>query len=984
MARFGSIGTQYFDNSGDPLISGKIAFKESGTDTDKNTYADVNLTIANANPVILTAAGRQPNIYFDGNAKAILYSSADVQIEVRDPIPGNDRAGDAFADWNALVVYDEADIVKASDNLYYTSIASGNVGNNPTSTSGKWEEVRFIGVWDAAQTYSIGNIIVASDTNLYISLVNSNVNQNPTSTSGKWQLLSINIAALATNITFAKANPSILGADPDGITTLSSNTAVLGSLIKLYGNTHASQAGDLEVLDDETVVVRFDASASQLDLSAGDAYAISGTTVLNATTLGSGVLASSLTSLGTIASLDAGAIEFNTLSGTGAVTITDVLDEDNMASDSATKLSTQQSIKAYVDSSVGAADSWAESLAVAVTSGANSPSVASGQALLTNTISETTAASGVTIDSVLLKDNTVLAGTLLLGAGSVTDSSGAITFGNENLTTTGIVTAAGTSVFTNLDISGDVDVDGTTNLDVVDIDGAVNIATTALVTGVLTTTATQVATGGITSGSDIISDTDSTDSLGSTGVRWLKGWFDTLTAGTLTIGSGSIDDTSGSLALGSTNLTGVGTIGSGVITSTGDVIAGSDLISGDTIAWTGDTNTYFDHPSADTIRVITGGAVSATFNSSQGTVVAGILSTTSAGTSNFRAGVNAGNSIQSGGNYNVAVGDEAGTAITTGDNNVMIGYSAGLLVNTATDCTIVGSLAGDAATTASGITLVGNKAGGGLTTGGDNTAIGKQALKVATEGSGNTAVGKDALEATTTASDNTAVGKFALTLNTEGERNTAIGVNSGKAVTTGVNNSFVGSEVGYNLTTGDANIYIGYNNTASAVGVDNEILIATNGNGGGTNTIKFQTTGGSATLGLDGSDTSWAAASDSRLKKDVADSTVGLDFIKDLRPVTFKWNSKNAIADSLPQYDADSSDPIFGEGKSHHGFIAQEVKAVIDSHSDVLDGNNIWHTDPDGTQQLAQGNLVPMLVKAIQEQNTLIEALTARVITLEG
>ena len=34
--------------------------------------------------------------------------------------------------------------------------------------------------------------------------------------------------------------------------------------------------------------------------------------------------------------------------------------------------------------------------------------------------------------------------------------------------------------------------------------------------------------------------------------------------------------------------------------------------------------------------------------------------TASAGTSNFRAGVNAGNSITSGGNYNVVVGDEAG------------------------------------------------------------------------------------------------------------------------------------------------------------------------------------------------------------------------------------------------------------------------------------------------------------------------------------
>jgi hypothetical protein len=52
------------------------------------------------------------------------------------------------------------------------------------------------------------------------------------------------------------------------------------------------------------------------------------------------------------------------------------------------------------------------------------------------------------------------------------------------------------------------------------------------------------------------------------------------------------------------------------------------------------------------------------------------LITASAGTSNLRLGVNAGNSITSGGNYNVVVGDEAGTAITTGDQNVAIGFEA--------------------------------------------------------------------------------------------------------------------------------------------------------------------------------------------------------------------------------------------------------------------------------------------------------------------
>jgi len=50
-----------------------------------------------------------------------------------------------------------------------------------------------------------------------------------------------------------------------------------------------------------------------------------------------------------------GTVEFDGLSGTGAVTVTDILDEDNMASDSATALATQQSIKAYVDANAGGA-----------------------------------------------------------------------------------------------------------------------------------------------------------------------------------------------------------------------------------------------------------------------------------------------------------------------------------------------------------------------------------------------------------------------------------------------------------------------------------------------------------------------------------------------------------------------------------------------------------------------------------------------------
>jgi len=42
-----------------------------------------------------------------------------------------------------------------------------------------------------------------------------------------------------------------------------------------------------------------------------------------------------------------GTVEFDGLSGTGSVTVTDILDEDDMSSNSATALATQQSIKAY-------------------------------------------------------------------------------------------------------------------------------------------------------------------------------------------------------------------------------------------------------------------------------------------------------------------------------------------------------------------------------------------------------------------------------------------------------------------------------------------------------------------------------------------------------------------------------------------------------------------------------------------------------------
>ena len=77
---------------------------------------------------------------------------------------------------------------------------------------------------------------------------------------------------------------------------------------------------------------------------------VNGTTNLDVVDIDGAVdMASTLTVAGTT---DVGTLEFDSLSGTGSVAVTDILDEDNMSSNSATKLATQQSIKAYVDTQV--------------------------------------------------------------------------------------------------------------------------------------------------------------------------------------------------------------------------------------------------------------------------------------------------------------------------------------------------------------------------------------------------------------------------------------------------------------------------------------------------------------------------------------------------------------------------------------------------------------------------------------------------------
>jgi hypothetical protein len=217
MARFGEINAQYFDDAGAPLGSGKLYFYESGTTTPKNTYADINLTIPNTNPVILTAAGRQPNIFFNGNAKGILADKNDVQILVRDPIG---ETGTNFGDaWVATTIYSANAVVIGSDGVYYRSLANGNQNNNPTTTSGFWTLLYSV-EWNAGITYSVGDVVTYGSTQ-YQSLQNTNLNQNPSTQTAYW--VSLAFAWLSTR-TYA-INENVVGTDGILYTSLqNSNT----------------------------------------------------------------------------------------------------------------------------------------------------------------------------------------------------------------------------------------------------------------------------------------------------------------------------------------------------------------------------------------------------------------------------------------------------------------------------------------------------------------------------------------------------------------------------------------------------------------------------------------------------------------------------------------------------------------------------------------------------------------------------------------
>jgi hypothetical protein len=213
---------------------------------------------------------------------------------------------------------------------------------------------------------------------------------------------------------------------------------------------------------------------------------------------------------------------------------------------------------------------------------------------------------------------------------------------------------------------------------------------------------------------------------------------------------------------------------------------------------------------------------------------------------------------------------------------------------------------------------------------------GYQAAFTSTSGYGNTALGYGAGYGISTGYYNTIVGYDAGKAINTGHYNTVVGYGAGIAMTTGYFNTVLGYGAGDGITTGYHNTAIGYNAQVPTATGSNQVRI------------------GDAAVSYAGIQVAWTVTSDKRWKHDIQPSNLGLEFINNLKPVSYIRN--NSINNTR-----------------EYGFIAQDLEQILNSSGSA--DNGIINKDDDGMLSVRYNDLLAPLVKAVQEQQTQIDAL---------
>jgi len=306
------------------------------------------------------------------------------------------------------------------------------------------------------------------------------------------------------------------------------------------------------------------------------------------------------------------------------------------------------------------------------------------------------------------------------------------------------------------------------------------------------------------------------------------------------------------------------------------------------------------------------------------------------------------------GSYNTATGQAALASNTTASNNTAVGYQSLYSNTTGTYNTVLGYQSGYSNTTGTVMVAIGYQAAYNATTSVDVVAIGgyRTGYNI-TSGSQIVAVGREAAQGMTSGSAAVAVGYQSLYNATTAIGNTAIGNQAGYG-STGQYNTYLGWSSGYDMTTGSKNTIVGrYGGNQDGLDIRTSSNYVVLSDGDGNRAAYWQSGGGWVQKN---NSTSWSTYSDQRIKENIKD-IAGLEIITALHPVEFDYK----VADK----------------KHDIGFIAQEYQTVLPDQ--VMQENavseEIKELTNGGALLTIQQNLVPYLVKAVQELKAEVDSL---------
>ena len=238
-----------------------------------------------------------------------------------------------------------------------------------------------------------------------------------------------------------------------------------------------------------------------------------------------------------------GTIDSGTQTVTGNVTASGTIQAEQLTSTDDLTVTDTASIDGTMTLATGSITDSSGAITFGDENLSTTGTLASGAQTVTGnlTVSGTVQAEQLTsTDDLTIQDTLSVDGTMTLATGSITDSTGALSFGNENLTTSGTLASGAQTVTGNVTASGTVSAEQITTTDDLTVSGLATIGETLAVTGVATFTAESVHNGGMSTGALVLND-------------------------------GSITDTSGAITFGNENLTTTGTITAEQLTTTDDL-----------------------------------------------------------------------------------------------------------------------------------------------------------------------------------------------------------------------------------------------------------------------------------------------------------------------------------------------------------------------------------------------------------------------------